>query len=231
MLKRYMLGALAARTGDEMSGPALLLVGLAATGSAGPGAALLAGATAAAAVGGPVVGALLDRSPRPGRLLAWAIGGHAAALAVLPAGLGHLPYGWILAVAVCAGLLGPALSGGWSSRLPTLVAGDGLPRANALDAMSFTLAGLAGPALAAGLALLLGAPLALTLALALMTLAVPAALLLPVAPAPAPEGSGAPAAPGKDPGTVRSVQEVTGRSVREVTGRSVREELIAGPGR
>ncbi|NED38489.1 MFS transporter, partial [Amycolatopsis sp. SID8362] len=48
MLRRYLAGATLARTGDELSGPALLLLGL----TAGPhaGSALLAGLTAAAAL-------------------------------------------------------------------------------------------------------------------------------------------------------------------------------------
>ncbi|GLF96308.1 MFS transporter [Streptomyces yaizuensis] len=181
MLKRYVLGALAARTGDEMSGPALLLAGLAATGSAAAGSSLLAAATVAAAAGGPLIGALLDRSARPGRLLAWAIGAHAGALAVLAAGLGRIPHGWTLLIATAAGLLGPALSGGWTSRLPTLVPATRLPRSNALDAMTFTLAGLAGPALAGTLAHLAGAATAVTLAATLMACALPIALGLPPA--------------------------------------------------
>ncbi|NEB11953.1 MFS transporter, partial [Streptomyces coelicoflavus] len=69
-VRSYLAGATAARAGDEMSGPALLLAGLAVTGSATGASSLLAGITVAAAVGGPVLGALLDRAVRPGRLLA-----------------------------------------------------------------------------------------------------------------------------------------------------------------
>ncbi|XBQ39004.1 hypothetical protein ABNG14_48800 (plasmid) [Streptomyces rapamycinicus] len=65
----YLGGAAAARAGDEMSGPALLLAGPVLTGSPSSGPALLAG-TMAARVGGPLFGVLLDRSARPGRLLA-----------------------------------------------------------------------------------------------------------------------------------------------------------------
>ncbi len=62
----YLGGAAAARAGDEMSGPALLLLGFAATGRPSAGSELLAGLTIAAAAGGPVFGALLDRSPAAG---------------------------------------------------------------------------------------------------------------------------------------------------------------------
>ncbi|OXM44410.1 MFS transporter, partial [Amycolatopsis alba DSM 44262] len=83
----YLTGATVARTGDELSGPALLLLGLSVDGSAATGSALLAGLTISAAAGGPLLGALLDRSPRPGRLLAWALlayaGGLGAVLALV----------------------------------------------------------------------------------------------------------------------------------------------------
>ncbi|MCT2594034.1 MFS transporter [Streptomyces sp. N2-109] len=194
----YAAGAAVARTGDEMSGPALLLAGLAATGSAASASTLLAGLTAAAAVGGPVFGVLLDRSAAPGRLLAGALGLYAAALAVILVGLGRLPLGVTALLAVSAGLLGPALSGGWTSQLPRVVTPDevdlsghrtpGLPRANAIDAMTFHLAGLAGPALAGAVAACAGASAGLAVASALICLALPAAWVLPAARTPADGG-------------------------------------------
>ena len=69
-LWKYLGGTAASRAGDEMTGPALLLLGFAVTGRPATGSALLAGLTVAAAVGGPLFGALLDRSPRPDRVLA-----------------------------------------------------------------------------------------------------------------------------------------------------------------
>ncbi|MFD3439294.1 MFS transporter [Streptomyces sp. NPDC058685] len=184
MRKRYALwtyaaGAAAARTGDEMSGPALLLAGLAVTGSAASAASLLAGITIAAAVGGPVLGVLLDRSARPGRLLAAALAGYATALAVIGLCLGTLPIALTVLIAAGAGLLGPALGGGWTSQLPRVVAGDGLPRANALDAMTFDAAGLLGPALAGAVAHAAGARPGVVASAVLICLALPAALVLP----------------------------------------------------
>ncbi|WP_460444077.1 MFS transporter, partial [Amycolatopsis cihanbeyliensis] len=155
-LPRYLTGATAARTGDEVSGPALLLVGLAATGSVATASGLLAALTISAAIGGPVLGALLDRSRRPGRLLAAALAAYAAGLGVLLAGVGRLPTILTLAVALLAGLLTAAISGGWTAQLPGVVPGDRFARANALDALTFGLAGLAGPALAGLLGSTLG---------------------------------------------------------------------------
>src|SRR5215472_1880561 len=140
-LRRYLAGAAAARAGDEMSGPALLLLGFAVTGRPETGSGLLASLTFAGAAGGPLFGALLDRTRRPGRLL--------------------------------AGLFNPAVTGGWTAQLPRVVTGRELDRGSALDALTFGAASLAGPALAAGMAVLLGARGAVLAAAALIVLAVP----------------------------------------------------------
>ncbi|MGI3204688.1 MFS transporter [Streptomyces sp. GLT-R25] len=144
----FLAGAAAARAGDEMSGPALLLAGYAVGGSATEASALLAGITVSAAVGGPLLGALLDRSPRPGRLLARALALYGTGLVLILLSLGRLPLQLTVLIAVFTGLLGPALSGGWTAQLPRVVPRERMPRANALDAMTFSLASLVGPALA-----------------------------------------------------------------------------------
>jgi hypothetical protein len=59
---------------------------------------------------------------------------------------------------------------------------DRLPRANALDAMTFGVSGLAGPALAGTAAQTFGAPSAVVVSVALIALALPAALRLPARP-------------------------------------------------
>ncbi|MFI6814821.1 MFS transporter [Nonomuraea sp. NPDC050328] len=179
MLGRYMAGAVAARTGNEMAGPALLLLGLAVTGSASAGASLLAGLTVSAAVGGPLLGVFLDRVRRPGLVLAASMGGYAAGLAIIVAGVGRLPHGVLVGVAVLAGLLGPALAGGWTAQLPLVAEPARLPRANALDAMTYNVAGLAGPAVVGALASVAGAQVAALSALALVLAAVGGAWSLP----------------------------------------------------
>ncbi|MEU0404254.1 MFS transporter [Streptomyces sp. NPDC006197] len=194
-----LTGALVARVGDEAAGPALLLAGFALAGSTGEASALLAGVSVSAALGGPVLGAFLDGAARPGRLLAGALVLYAAGLVLVLAGLGRLPFAVTVATAVLTGLLGPALSGGWSAQLPR-VAGDRLPRANALDTMTFGAAALAGPALAGGAAEVLGAPTAVILAATLVTAAAPAAWALPARER---DGAGHPAGP-RDAGPTRA---------------------------
>ncbi|MFC4498337.1 MULTISPECIES: MFS transporter [Streptomyces] len=184
-LHLYFAGAVAARAGDEMSGPALMLAGFALAGSTGDASSLLAGITISAALGGPVLGALLDRAGRPGRLLAGALVLYAAGLGTILVGLGRSPFAVILLIAVVTGLLGAALSGGWTAQLPRVALGDRLPRATALDAMTFGVASLAGPALAGGVAETLGAPTAVVVSVVLIALALPAAWMLPARPGPA----------------------------------------------
>ncbi|MFE0027007.1 MFS transporter [Amycolatopsis sp. NPDC059021] len=182
-LAAYLTGATAARTGDELSGPALLLLGL--SGSAGAGPALLAGLTISVAAGGPLFGALLDRSPAPGRLLTGALAAYACGLGLVTALFGHAPLPLVVAIAVAAGLVNPAIAGGWTAQLPA-VAGDALPRASRLDAITYNAASLAGPGLAGLIATLAGAPAALLVAIALVAAALPLAWRLPKRTSPRP---------------------------------------------
>ncbi|MEU6554181.1 MFS transporter [Streptomyces sp. NPDC046915] len=203
----YLAAATAARTGDEMSGPALLLAGLAASGSTVQASSLLAALTVTAAVGGPVLGVFLDRAARPGRLLAAALALYAAGLTLILSALGRLPPALVLAIAVGTGLFGPALSGGWTAQLPRVVPPEWLPRATALDAMTFGAASLTGPALTGTAAGLLGAPAAVVLSVTLIGAALPVAWTLPGRP-----GTG----PGTEPrpGTAAGTGPETGPAAR-----------------
>jgi MFS family permease len=174
-LRGYLAGAVAARAGDEMSGPALLLLGFAVTGRPATGSALLASLTIAAAAGGPVFGALLDRSRRPDRLLAGTLAAYAAGIVAVQAAVGRLPAPAVLAVALAAGLFNPAITGGWTAQLPRVVTGRELDRGSVFDAMTYSAASLAGPALAAAVTAGFGARAAVLVAAALLILAVPAA--------------------------------------------------------
>jgi MFS family permease len=116
---RYLVGSVGARTGDEASGPALLLLALGVTGSAVAGSAVLAGLSVTTGIGGPLFGVLLDRARRPGRLLALALAVYAAGLLALAGVLvAGLPVGVAVLVAAVTGLFGPALNSGWTAQLP-----------------------------------------------------------------------------------------------------------------
>ena len=174
-LRRYLAGAVAARAGDEMSVPALLLLGFAVTGRPGTGSGLLASLTIAGAAGGPLFGAVLDRSRRPGRLLAGTLAAYALGMVAVQAAVGRLPMPALAAVALLAGMFSPAVAGGWTAQLPRVVTGHELDRGSALDGLTFSAASLAGPALAAGVAAGIGARAAVLTAAALVALAVPSA--------------------------------------------------------
>lgn len=79
----YTIGALLARLGDEMSSIALLLLGLTIAQSGSVGSSLVAALTLAAAMGGPLLGAILDRSRSPGRMLAGALTLYAVGISVI----------------------------------------------------------------------------------------------------------------------------------------------------
>jgi MFS family permease len=161
-----------------MSGPALLLLGFAVTGRPQTGSGLLASLTIAGAAGGPLFGALLDRGRRPDRLLAWTLAAYALGITAVQAAVGRLPMPALAAIALVAGLFNPAVTGGWTAQLPRVVTGPELDRGSALDALTFSAASLAGPALAAGLAAGIGARAAVLTAAGLVALAVPSACSL-----------------------------------------------------
>jgi MFS family permease len=181
-IAHYLLGALPARLGDEMSGQTILLVALAATGTIRIGSTLLAGLTFSAALGGPLLGAFLDRSRHPGKVLAAVLGLYALGLGLIVVTLGHIPIWISVATALAVGFFMPAISGGWSSQLKSFVTDEYMTRASAIDATTFNIAGLVGPAAAGLIAAWLGVNWAIVVLMALLVAALPMALLLPKHP-------------------------------------------------
>jgi MFS family permease len=161
---RYGVGATLVRVADEGARVALALLALDRLGSAALGGLLIAALLVPHVLAAPVVGLLVDRSPRPARLIGGAAAVFAAALIVTGLAAGRLPTGLVLVVLLAGGCCGPALTGGLSSRLGSLVPADRLPRAFGLESMSYNVAGIAGPAVAAVLAGL-ASPAAATVAL------------------------------------------------------------------
>ena len=186
-MQHYLWGAIPARLGDEMSGQAMLLLGIAVAHTITLGSTLLASLTFAAAIGGPLLGAVLDRSGRPGKLLAAAIALYAVAIFGIAFSLGHIPVWLSVVFAMLAGFFMPAISGGWSSRLATFTPSSRMARASALDATTFNIAGLAGPALAGLIAAWANAHWAVVVLIVLLAASLPMAWALPHAPLPAPK--------------------------------------------
>ncbi len=147
-LIRYVTSATLARTADAGAGVGLVL--LAADRGFKPviGGVLAAGLTFPHLIG-PLPARVLDRS-RDGRgLLATFFALYGVALAGATLTFGSVPFlVSLLLVAIC-GLCGPILTGGLSSRLASLVAPEGLRRAQGADAVTYGVGGSAGPAVVA----------------------------------------------------------------------------------
>jgi MFS family permease len=181
-LPTYLATATLARSASESAGPALLIVAVAVLGTASTGSFLVAAMTASGAVSGPVIGALLDRSPQPRRAFAIALACLGLGLAGVAIWIGHAPFAVVLGFAVAAGLGYPAATGAWSAQIPRVIAPSHLHRAYGADAATYSVAAVVAPPVAAAtVALTTRAPLWLSVALVAATLV--ALRALPLAPA------------------------------------------------
>ena len=145
-LGHYLGAALLSRTADEGSRVALVLLALDRTGSAAVGGTLVATLLIPHVVAAPLVGSLVDRSRRPGRVLAAAITIFAVGLIAAVILLGRSPLWLSYLLLAVAGCCGPAITGGLTSRLGGLVEPDQQARAFGLDSLFYNVAGVAGPA-------------------------------------------------------------------------------------
>ncbi|SDZ48244.1 hypothetical protein SAMN05421684_5558 [Asanoa ishikariensis] len=197
------MAATGSRLADEAAAVAVALHVVARTGDAGLAGLVVAAFALPTLVTGPVLGALLDRLRAPRALFL----ANQLALATALAGIlllaGRAPGAALVGFGLLAGLTAPILTGGYSALVPRTGerrlaraagrAGDGWAAGHALDAASYDVAGLGGPALVAVVASLAGAgpALAATAAVAVAGLALVAA-----APMPGPTvDPGKPAAP------------------------------------
>lgn len=114
--------------------------------SIAPGGLLVAASLAPSIIVAPLAGATLDRSRNPGRLVLVAAILTAAAFA-LTSLLGTVPVALVALALIAAGCATPFFMGGLSSLVGDVVHDE--RRAYALDALSYNVAGVGGPALAA----------------------------------------------------------------------------------
>lgn len=193
----YAAVATAARSATEAIGPALLLAALANDRPEADGAALVAAFTGLAAVAGPVVGSLLDRVARPGRIVTSAVALMAASVAALALLVASAPLPLLLVIAALGGLAYPALTGGLTSQLPWIVSGPSLDKAYGVDAATYNIGAIVGPPAAAA-ALVLGRTGPVLFLLVLLLVALP---LVPRIPFPVREPSDARPSLSRDLGT------------------------------
>jgi MFS family permease len=168
------VGATLSRLSTEMYSVAVVLFVLAATHSAQVAGFTVAAAMLPTVVTGPVVGVWLDRSRHrravflaSSLMLATTMGAFLAA--------GDRTPSWVLvALGFVAGLPSPVRTGGFSGLIPTVVPEPILPQAYGLEAVSYNIAGIAGPALAGAIAGAVGSAWAIgaTAVMALLSVAV-----------------------------------------------------------
>jgi MFS family permease len=188
------VGASVSLVGDGMTFVALTWLVLGRPGGTGRLGLLAVLYTAPVLVGGLLVGPLLDRFDKRVVLVADSVvRGAAVASVPVAAALGGVP-GWLpFAVAAVYGLLKMVPLAGFPAAIPDLVPPDRLDAANALESLSFGVAGIIGPALA-GLLLTAVAP-ATVLALdaaSYLVFALSAATIRQSLPPAAPDAPSAP---------------------------------------
>ena len=170
---RFVSAATLARVSDEMFSVGVVLLVLDRTGSPGLAGATVAAITFPSLVSGPLLGAWLDLTGRRRTLMVIDQLVIASVLVALVLLVGHAPH-WVLPLVVIpAGITYPLSFGGFTSMIPSLVPGELLPPANALETTSFNSALVVGPALAGTLSAVVApaAPLIVEAALALAALA------------------------------------------------------------
>jgi predicted MFS family arabinose efflux permease len=169
----FVSAATLARVSDEMFAVGVVLLVLERTGDEALAGALVAAVTLPSLVTGPLLGAWLDLTGRRRILMVVDQVTIASVVLALAALVGHAPAWVAILVVVPAGLTYPLSFGGFTSMIPSLVPGELLPPANALETTSFNSALVIGPALAGTLSATLGAaaPLLVEAALALVALA------------------------------------------------------------
>lgn len=158
----YLSGAIAVRLVTEGVGVALVLVAAQDLRSVALGGVLLACLMAPSVVAAPLIGALLDSAPSP--RLAMLGGGLVLAAGLLVAAFaGRVPLPLVIVALLASGCALPMFIGGLSAFSSEVMPGD-VARATSVDALSYNLAGIGGPAVVAGMSALLtpsGALLAL----------------------------------------------------------------------
>lgn len=179
-------GATLARLATEMQSVAVVLFVLAETHSAQVAGLTVAAATLPTVVTGPLVGAWLDHTPR--RRAAFLVSPLVlvAAMVGFLAAVARVPGAALVALGFVAGLPSPVRTGGFSGLIPTVVPEPVLPRAYGMEAASYNIAGIGGPALAGAVAGLAGSAwaIAATAVVALASFVVIAQVpITPAAPA------------------------------------------------
>lgn len=175
----YLAGAIPMRIVTNGGGVALALAAAVRLQDVAVGGLLIAVLNGPSIVAAPVIGALSDSVRSPKRFML----GSAVVLAVafgLAAFIGDVPLPVVVAALLVAGCVVPVFIGALSAWVDEAMPGDHA-RGFAVDALSYNLAGISGPAIVGGMSVLLG-PTGALLALAIVSIVGGLLLqLLPVA--------------------------------------------------
>ena len=145
---RFVGAATLARVADEMFSVGVVLLTLQRTGSASLAGGVVAAITFPSLVTAPLLGAWMDLRGKRRRLMLADQAIATAVLVALVAMVGRAPVPLVILVVVCAGITWPLSFGGFTSLIPTIVPSRLLIPANAIEATTFNVALIAGPALA-----------------------------------------------------------------------------------
>ena len=149
------------RLADDMFSVGVVLLVLERTGSAALAGATVAAVTLPSLFTGPLLGAWLDRSGRRRQVMMLDQVLAATTVLAIVALAGNAPDFLLPLVALLAGITWPLSFGGFTSLIPVIVPDRLLPQANALEATSFNIAIIAGPALAGTISAIAGPDTAL----------------------------------------------------------------------
>jgi MFS family permease len=157
--RRFWLGASLSMFGDSMTRTAFIWFVYQQTKSPAALGILMVCYTGPVLIGGLVAGWALDRFDRRHVMIFdCLVRGLAIALVPLLYALGQLALWHVYAAAAVYGLLMMVSLAGIPAMIPSLVSDSQLTTANALEILSYTVAGIAGPALAGVLVDRIGAP-------------------------------------------------------------------------
>ena len=176
---QFLTAATIARLADEMFAVGVILLVLDRTGSPALAGATIAAATLPGMISGPFIGAWLDRTGR--RSLIYKVDRLVLTLVLLAilAAAGHAPDFVILVLAFVTGVTLPVTMAGFTSMIPLIVEEEILPSANAVEAASFNVALIGGPALAGIIAAASGPPAAIVVEAVLTLVALVFILRIP----------------------------------------------------
>jgi MFS family permease len=175
---RYLVGAIPSRVVTNGVSVALALVAAVRLDDVAVAGVLIALLNAPSVVAAPVIGAVMDAVRAPKRLMLAGAAVIAAALA-LTAFVGTVPIALVSVALVLAGCAVPIFIGGLSAWVDEAMPGDHA-RGFAVDALSYNIAGIAGPGIVAAISALLGPTGALLVLAALMLVGGLLLQLLPI---------------------------------------------------